>query len=203
MRTDEHLWPGELEKHGHGNCWVWAVGTTDSPSQLARRFYSEHVRFQPTAFSYGKDGKGKQYAYHTIAFAAAYIDMDAGSLGLPYTLEELQQVTQGKTASSLTLRHRCGRPWCGNPWHYDVATKRENDDEEKCHHFLTKMESIQDYYMFQSRVCELYHGTGEACWTNAYHLLEELDPFRLSFTQPGPEEAAEIAAEVTEEEEAT
>lgn len=208
MRSDEHLFQAAMdvttrgaEGHGLGNCWVWAVGTTGPRSHLARRYWEDHVRFQPTAFDYGSNGKGKQYAYHTMAFAAAYLDTASGDrLDLPYSLAQLQQITQGKTQESFVLRHRCGNAWCANPWHYDVAKKKANDLEEYCHHWLRLCQDYGAYKLFQDRFCTAFHSVWEPpCWTNNYDTKADLDPRRLSFTQPTDAEAAELAAEEAEE----
>jgi len=98
----------------------------------------------------------------------------------------------------MVIRHRCSNPWCANPWHYDVATKQDNDTEEHCHHFMRQMTAFNVYNNFTENVCRLFHNG--MCWTNNYTQLEDLNPNRLSFSQPPPPEEAGVddAAEPVE-----
>jgi len=181
MRTEELVFqPDHLGVKG--NCW--AIAMASNPRQnLARRVGArEHVRTTPFHFDMPGGSGNKQYCYHTMAFAAAYLQERVPALAgtLPYTLTDLRTVTQGKTkGASPMIRHRCGHSWCMNPYHYDVATKSENDLEEKCHHFLRHTDTSARYSTFRTEFCTPVHRSGEPCWTNVYN-LDELEAENLA-----------------------
>ena len=179
-----------------------------------RTVLREHTRVVPWHFSVPGGAKAnKIYAYHAMAFAAAYINeihkIEHPIIGhyfsLDYTLEDIQSVTKGKAATSNVLCHGCGNAFCCNVFHLKVATKDANDEEECCHHFLRKMTTSAGYTNFVENVCSMLHAPEPAmpCWTKCYN-LEALASSRLSMSQLPPDELLELAklAEEGEEEQA-
>ena len=164
-----------------------------SRGHLTRRLYTDsHIRIVPIHFNAtpGSTAKAnKIYEYHLTAFATAYIqsiDPDYFESKLGYkvpNLLKLQQVTKGKTPESLVLRHLCGNIWCTNPFHIELGSKTENDEEEHCHYFLRKTNSLKQFTAFQDDWCTLFHAkAGQPCWTNVYQ-EELLRASRLSLSQ--------------------
>jgi Zinc-binding loop region of homing endonuclease len=190
LRTDELLFD---PPHSHGHCWCMAIS---SRARLSRRLtVREHTRVVPTAFTLPGAKANKAYCYHMAAFAAAYInEITPGTLqDLPYNLADLQQVTKGKSADSNVLCHGCGLAFCVNPFHFKVASKAANDEEEHCHHFLRLCSTRRRTELFTTDICSMLHGAGDGpCWTNVY-TYASMDPTRPSQSMVPFEEAVEWA----------
>lgn len=197
MRSDEQLFSTD---HSFGPCWAMAVS---SRMEFTRRTtVRDHVRLVPWHKGFllaGEKPGNKIYAYHAIAQVAALANewdrLNSRPPSFPdlsYSLVELQAVTKGKRATSMVICHGCGNSFCVNPFHLKIASKQENDDEEKCHHFLRRMTTPHRYKMFQSEICALLHANPcGACWTNVY-AYAELDARRMSMSILPQEEAEEI-----------
>lgn len=188
MRTAELLFePG----HDKGHCWALA---TSSSKILARRSINprEHVRTVPNHFTVAGKPGNKSYVYHIMAYAAAFINEIKAAekpgqpkfLDISYTIEDLQTVTKGKTASSTVICHGCGNAFCVNPSHFHVSTKAVNDEEECCHHFLRKMKNAAAYSNFVANVCsECHNSPAGPCWANVYDPAS-VDAQELALSQP-------------------
>ena len=193
MRTNE-LEFDTVSAHGYGHCWVWSMGTgaTGYKRSVGNK---SHVTLTPPSYLSDKE---KVYGYHIMAFTAAYLPhagllhsdvepaswwqvaMDDIDFTLPYTIDDLCKATKGKTATSLVICHGCGLLDCGNPYHFSVQTKLFNDDNEVCHKFLRRADTIEDYNLFRERFCPHRHEV--PCWTNRYK-IKELEVKRLSLSQ--------------------
>lgn len=193
MRTDEYTFEPD---HGNGHCWCMSIS---SHTRLTRRLtVRDHPRVVPSAFAVPGAKANKIYCYHLMAYAAAYMnDITPNTFAnLPYTLETLQTVTQGKTAASNVLCHSCGNAFCVNPNHFIVASKAANDEQEHCHHFLRLCSTQERTTTFRNEICSMLHGAGgQPCWTNVYSITQ-LDPTRASMSiVPNDEQLEWLAAE--------
>lgn len=203
MHADEYVFQPE---HDKGHCWALALS---SRSVLTRRTaVRHHTRVVPWHFTMpGPASAKKIYAYHAMAFSAAYINEinrvekpdEPNYLPISYTLEDLQTVTKGKQSTSNVLCHACGNAFCENVFHLKIATKDANDEEEFCHHFLRKMSTNNAFSSFRQNVCLLFHASpAGVCWCNNYH-EEVTNPDRLSVSQQVPFEDLQEAVEEGEQ----
>ena len=174
MRFDEKIFDSRNDK---GECWCLAIASSQREPLTRRTDPFHHTRPVPVHFQMPGKAGNKQYAYQTVAEAAAYLQHQGLLEGLPYTMEQVQEVTQGKRATSMTILHRCGNAFCLNPFHFSIGTKEANDEEEFCHHFLRKCRTCEQYSNVQNTCSSFHCPNGELCYTNVYDLdgLEEDD----------------------------
>lgn len=167
MRSDEKFFDHGSDK---GECWCLAMASSQRDPLTRRTDPMHHTRSAPVHFQMPGAAGNKQYAYQTMALGASYLQHEGLLDGLPYTMVQVHQVTQGKRATSMTILHRCGNAYCLNPFHYGIGTKASNDEEECCHHFLRKCRT-RDEYSHVQRTCSMFHcPNGELCYTNVYDL---------------------------------
>lgn len=191
MHTDEQLMPAA---HGFGNCW--AIAQSSHGMFRRRTSVTEHTRTVPFSFTLPGAKANKGYAYHIVAFGSAYMSIDKpdmfSNVIIP-SLSDLMELTQRKAADSSTLCHACGNAFCCNPGHLYVASKRFNDLQEKCHHFLHMMTTAEQVQGFQQSICALFHEKPprqqQVCWTNNYNLA--LLDNRVTFSELTREEILE------------
>lgn len=179
MRSDEKKFDSRCDK---GECWALAMASSQREPLTRRTDLFNHTRPAPVHFSMPGAAGNKQYAYQSVALAAAYMQHEGLIDGLPYTMEQVHQVTQGKRSTSMTILHRCGNAFCLNPFHFGIDSKEANDEEEFCHHFLRKSRTYEEYSHVQ-RTCSIFHcPNGNMCFTNVYD-LEALAAEDLTLTR--------------------
>lgn len=158
--TDAHLAYPQVLKHGH----CMALFTRTKVKEQVR----EEIKLKEGGSNNDSpritlnDVPGKVYIYHILAAYKAYTTPTP-----TLNLDRLALVTQDKKLdNALTILHLCGHKWCMNPSHYDIGSKKLNDQQTYCHRFLQSATSTSEYEATQE-LCR----HKKKCWSIAYRSM--------------------------------